>query len=122
MSKILVVEDSQSQREMIANLLQNNQFEVVTANNGLEALSQAELLHPDLVILDIIMPKMNGYELCRRLRDNPETWDVNIIICSTKSTSVDRHWGFRQGANAYISKPFPPEDLVDTVKELLKSA
>lgn len=121
MSKILVVEDSKTQREMIANLLHNNQFEVVTANNGLEALSQAELLHPDLVILDIIMPKMNGYELCRKLRDNPDTWDINIIMCSSKSTIVDRHWGLRQGANAYISKPFPPEDLVDTVKELLKS-
>ncbi|MFM7888493.1 MAG: response regulator transcription factor [Pseudanabaena sp.] len=121
MSKVLVVEDSKSQREMIANLLQNHQFEVITANNGLEALSQAELLHPDLVILDIIMPKMNGYELCRKLRDNPDTWDINIIMCSSKSTLVDRHWGLRQGANAYISKPFPPEDLVDTVKELLKS-
>ncbi len=121
MSKILVVEDSKTQREMIANLLHNNQFEVVTANNGVEALSQAELLHPDLVILDIIMPKMNGYELCRKLRDNPDTWDINIIMCSSKSTMVDRHWGLRQGANAYISKPFPPEDLVDTVKELLKS-
>lgn len=121
MSKILVVEDSKTQREMIANLLHNNQFEVVTANNGVEALSQAELLHPDLVILDIIMPKMNGYELCRKLRDNPDTWDINIIMCSSKSTIVDRHWGLQQGANAYISKPFPPEDLVDTVKELLKS-
>jgi len=121
MSKILIVEDSKTQREMIANLLQNHQFEVVTANNGLDALSQAELLHPDLVILDILMPNMNGYELCRKLRDNPDTWDINIIMCSSKSTIVDRYWGLRQGANAYISKPFPPEDLVDTVKELLKS-
>ncbi|WP_271252113.1 response regulator [Pseudanabaena sp. Chao 1811] len=122
MSKILVVEDSKTQRELIANLLKNNQFEVMTAKNGVEALSQAEVQHPDLAILDIVMPEMNGYELCRKLRDNPETWNINIIICSTKSTSVDRHWGFRQGANAYISKPFVPEDLVDTVKELLKIA
>jgi twitching motility two-component system response regulator PilH len=122
MSKILVVEDSKTQRELIANLLKNNQFEVMTAKNGVEALSQAEVQHPDLAILDIVMPEMNGYELCRKLRDNPETWNINIIICSTKSTSVDRHWGFRQGANAYISKPFAPEDLVDTVKELLKIA
>jgi len=122
MSKILVVEDSKTQRELIANLLKNNQFEVMTAKNGVEALSKAEVQHPDLAILDIVMPEMNGYELCRKLRDNPETWNINIIICSTKSTSVDRHWGFRQGANAYISKPFVPEDLVDTVKELLKIA
>jgi twitching motility two-component system response regulator PilH len=100
MSKILVVEDSKTQREMIANLLQSNQFEVVTAKNGMEAIAQAEMLHPDLAILDIVMPEMNGYELCRKLRDNPETWNINIIMCSTKSTKVDRHWGYRQGANA----------------------
>lgn len=120
MSKILVVEDSKTQREMIANLLQSNQFEVVTAKNGVEAIAQAEMLYPDLAILDIVMPEMNGYELCRKLRDNPETWNINIIMCSTKSTKVDRHWGYRQGANAYIGKPFRPEELVNTVNELLR--
>ena len=120
MSKILVVEDSKTQREMITSLLQNNQFEVVTAKNGVEAIAQAEVLHPDLAILDIVMPEMNGYELCRKLRDNPETWNINIIMCSTKSTKVDRHWGYRQGANAYIGKPFHPEELVNTVNELLR--
>ena len=119
MSKILVVEDSKTQREMITSLLQNNQFEVVTAKNGVEAIAQAEMLHPDLAILDIVMPEMNGYELCRKLRDNPETWNINIIMCSTKSTKVDRHWGYRQGANAYIGKPFRPEELVNTVNESL---
>jgi twitching motility two-component system response regulator PilH len=120
MSKILVVEDSKTQREMIAHLLQSNQFEVVSAKNGVEAITQAEVLHPDLAILDIVMPEMNGYELCRKLRDNPETWNINIIMCSTKSTKVDRHWGYRQGANAYICKPFRPEELVNTVNELLR--
>jgi twitching motility two-component system response regulator PilH len=120
MSKILVVEDSKTQREMITSLLQNIQFEVVTAKNGVEAIAQAEELHPDLAILDIVMPEMNGYELCRKLRDNPETWNINIIMCSTKSTKVDRHWGYRQGANAYIGKPFRPEELVNTVNELLR--
>ena len=120
MSKILVVEDSKTQREMITSLLQNNQFEVVTAKNGVEAIAQAEMLHPDLAILDIVMPEMNGYELCRKLRDNPETWNINIIMCSTKSTKVNRHWGYRQGANSYIGKTFRPEELVNTVNELLR--
>ncbi|WP_434688204.1 response regulator transcription factor [Pseudanabaena minima] len=120
MSKILVVEDSKTQREMMANLLQSNQFEVVTAKNGVEAISQAELLHPDLAILDIVMPEMNGYDLCRKLRENPETKNISIIICSSKSTKADRHWGYRQGANAYIGKPFLPEELMDTVKTLLR--
>ncbi|MEA5480271.1 response regulator [Pseudanabaena galeata UHCC 0370] len=120
MSKILVVEDSKTQREMIANLLQNNQFEVVTAKNGVEAIAQAEVLHPDLAILDIVMPEMNGYELCRKLRDNPETWNISIVICSSKCTKADRHWGYRQGANAYIGKPFLPDELMNTVRTLLR--
>ncbi len=121
MSKILIVEDSRTQREMIADLLRSNQFEIATANDGVDAIAQARLIQPDLVILDIVMPGMNGYELCRKLRDNPETWNINIVICSTKSTKVDRYWGFKLGANAYIGKPFSPKDLVDTVKRLLKS-
>lgn len=122
MSKILVVEDSQTQREMIANLLERNNFQIDTAKNGLEAIARAKSFHPDVIVLDIIMPEMNGFELCRKLRDNPETWDINLVICSAKSTTADRHWGFRNGANAYISKPFSPEDLIETVNELLNIA
>jgi twitching motility two-component system response regulator PilH len=121
MSKVLVVEDSKTQREMMASLLKKNHFETTTASNGLEAIAQVKANHPDVIILDIIMPAMHGYELCRKLRDNPDTWDINIVMCSSKSTEADRHWGFRQGANAYISKPFDPDDLIDTVKELLKN-
>ena len=119
MSKILVVEDSSTQREMIANLLKDNQFEIFTASNLLESIAQAQSFRPDLIITDIIMPQMHGYELCRRLRENPETWHINIVMCSAKSTKVDRYWGFRQGANAYVAKPFHPDDLLDTIKELL---
>jgi twitching motility two-component system response regulator PilH len=121
MFKVLVVEDSKVQREMMASLLKKNNFETTTASNGLEAIAQVKANHPDVIILDVIMPNMHGYELCRKLRDNPDTWDINIVMCSSKSTDADRYWGFRQGANAYVSKPFVPEDLVDTVKELLKN-
>ena len=121
MSKVLVIEDSKVQREMMASLLKKHHFETTTASSGLEAIAQVKVNHPDVIILDIIMPDMHGYELCRKLRDNPDTWDINIVMCSSKSTDADRYWGFRQGANAYISKPFAPEDLVDTVKELLKN-
>ncbi|MDX2254609.1 MAG: response regulator [Pseudanabaenaceae cyanobacterium bins.39] len=119
MSKILVVEDSATQRAMIANLLKNHHFEIATAKDGLEAIAQAEVLRPDLVVTDVVMPKMNGYELCRKLRENPETWNINIVMCSSKSTQADRYWGFRQGANAYVTKPFAPEELISTIKEVL---
>ncbi len=121
MSKILVVEDSRTQREMIANLLKANQFEITTAKNGLEAIAKAESFQPDLVILDIIMPGMNGFELCRKLRDNPATWNISIMFCSAKSTLVDRHWGYKQGANAHIGKPFAESELIETVREILIS-
>ncbi len=118
--KILVVEDCQSQREMIVSLLKNNHFQIATACNGLDAIAQVKLMLPDLVISDIVMPSMNGYDLCRQLKTNPQTKHIHVIICSTKSTIIDHHWGFKQGADAYINKPFTPKDLVDTVKELLK--
>jgi len=118
--KILVVENSQTSSTMIMNSLQGHQFEIAMANNGVEAIAQAEVMQPDAVITDIIMPGMNGYELCRKLRKHPPTENINIIICSRKSTKADRHWGFKQGANAYINKPFVVTDLVDTIKELLK--
>jgi len=93
MSKVLVVEDSQVQRELMVKLLEKTHFETSTAGNGVEAIAQGQLLHPQIVVLDIVMPQMNGYELCRQLRENPETWNVNIIICSAKSTTADRYWG-----------------------------
>jgi twitching motility two-component system response regulator PilH len=119
MPKILVVEDSQAQREVIVSLLKRDRFEITTAQNGLEAIAQAKLIHPDVVILDIIMPGMNGFEVCRKLRDSPETGNISIVMCSSKSTLVDRHWGFKQGANAYVAKPFSAKDLIDTIRKLL---
>ena len=120
MFKILIVDDSQSQREMMVSLLENNHFQITTACNGLEAIAQVKLMQPDLIISDIVMPSMNGYDLCRQLRSDPKTKHIPIVLCSTKSTVIDHHWGFKQGADAYINKPFTPTDLVNTVKKLLK--
>ena len=120
MFKILIVDDSPSQREMMVSLLENNYFQIATAGNGLEAIAQVKLMQPDLIISDIVMPSMNGYDLCRQLKSDPKTKHIPIVLCSTKSTVIDHHWGFKQGADAYINKPFTPTDLVNTVKELLK--
>ena len=120
MFKILIVDDSPSQREMMVSLLENNNFQIATAGNGLEAIAQVKLMQPDLIISDIVMPSMNGYDLCRQLRSDPKTKHIPIVLCSTKSTVIDHHWGFKQGADAYINKPFTSTDLVNTVKKLLK--
>jgi twitching motility two-component system response regulator PilH len=120
MNTVLVVEDQRSQREMIAALLRNNGLNVSLASDGVEALEQIQGNCPDLVVLDIVMPRMNGYEVCRRLKNDPKTKNVPVVICSGKGEEFDRYWGMRNGADAYISKPFHPKELISTVKQLLR--
>jgi twitching motility two-component system response regulator PilH len=120
MSKVLIVEDSLAQREMITDLLKASGLTVTHATDGLEALEAIKEEPPDLVVLDIVMPKMNGYELCRRLKSDPKTQNVPVVMCSSKGEEFDRYWGMKQGADAYIAKPFQPTELVGTVKQLLR--
>jgi len=121
MSMVLVVEDSIPQREMITELLKGNGLTVAAATDGVEALEQIQAgEHPDLVVLDIVMPRMNGYEVCRRLKADPITQNVPVILCSSKGEEFDRYWGMKQGADAYIAKPFQPMELLGTVKQLLR--
>lgn len=116
----MVVDDQFSHREMISNLLLGSGIDVVEACDGSEALEKIELHCPDLIILDIVMPGINGFEVCRRLRTNPMTQSLPIIFCSVKGEEFDRYWGIKQGADAYIAKPFQPRELLGTVKQLLR--
>ncbi|NER33951.1 MAG: response regulator [Oscillatoria sp. SIO1A7] len=120
MSTVLVVEDSVTQREMILTLLKGSGLKVTIANDGIEALEEIQANVPDLVVLDIVMPRMNGYEVCRRLKADPNTQNVPVVMCSSKGEEFDRYWGMKQGADAYIAKPFQPTELVGTVKQLLR--
>jgi twitching motility two-component system response regulator PilH len=120
MSTVLVVEDSVTQREMIIDLLKGSGIEVTIATDGVEALEHIQGHCPDLVVLDIVMPRMNGYEVCRRLKADPKTQKVPVVMCSSKGEEFDRYWGMKQGADAYIAKPFQPTELVGTVKQLLR--
>ena len=120
MSTILIVDDSSTLREMIAGLLMKAGMTVVEARDGVEAQEVITVTPPDLVVLDIVMPNMNGYELCRWIKSNKATETIPVIICSSKSEEFDRYWGMKQGADAYISKPFRPNDMIDTVKQLLR--
>ncbi len=120
MSTVIVVEDSVTQREMISDLLKKNGLQVTVASDGVEAMEQVQKQCPDLVVLDIVMPRMNGYELCRRLKSDPKTQHISIVMCSSKGEEFDRYWGMKQGADAYIAKPFQPTELVGTVKQLLR--
>lgn len=120
MSEVLVVEDSPTQQQIILDLLKNSGLKVTIVQDGVEALEHVQTSNPKLVILDIVMPRMNGYEVCRRLKSDPKTKDVPVILCSTKAEEFDRYWGMKQGADAYIVKPFQPVELLGTIKQLMR--
>ena len=120
MSTVLVVDDSSTLREMIAALLLKAGLTVLEAKDGVEAQALIQASPPDLVVLDIVMPNMNGYELSRWIKNNATTQSIPVIICSSKGEEFDRYWGMKQGADAYITKPFRPDDMISTVRQLLR--
>lgn len=119
MATVLVVEDSPTQQRMIADLLRKNGISVIVADNGIEALEQVKEQHLDLVVLDIVLPKMNGYEVCRRIKSDSKTQKLAVLMCSAKKEEFDRYWGMKQGADAYIVKPFQPQELLVKVRKFL---
>lgn len=119
MVKVLVVDDSAMVLEMVSAHLKQNGIEVLEAHDGSEAVEHLKTVTPDLVVTDVVMPKMNGYELCRWIKNNASTKDVPVIMCTTKSEEFDKYWGMKQGADAYLTKPYHPPELIKTIKQLL---
>jgi twitching motility two-component system response regulator PilH len=122
MSVVLVVDDSPMAREMLVAELHRCGFQVITAADGAEAIEHIRVNPPSLVITDLIMPRVNGYQLCRHIKTDPLTRKVPVIMCSTKGEEFDRYWGMKQGADAYIIKPYQPKDMINAVKYLLEEA
>ena len=116
---VLVVEDTISERELISHYLRQSGYIVTGAASGNEALDKAISIKPDVVITDVVMPGMSGFELCRNLKKHPETAAIPIILCTSKNQELDRLWGVKQGADAYITKPFTREQLVRAVKSMV---
>lgn len=108
-------------RQMVSEQLKMSGFVVVEAGDGEEAIEQIQANTPDLVVTDIVMPRKNGYELCRWIKGNPSTKHLPVVICTTKSEEFDVYWGMKQGADAYITKPYHPPDLLAAVKKLLQN-
>ena len=122
MTTVMVVDDSPTIRAMIIDLLKSNGLNTLEAGDGTiaqQVLSSNPV--PDLIITDIVMPNMNGYEFCRWVKNNPATSHVPVIMCTTKGEDFDKHWGKRQGSDAYITKPFNPQDMMSVVTSLLKA-
>jgi DNA-binding response OmpR family regulator len=118
--KILVIEDDKSIQKLLhINFVQDN-FEVFQADDGIEGLACAEKLNPDLIILDINLPKMNGIEVCKRLKNNSKTRNIPIIILTVRKEEIDRVLGFEIGAADYVTKPFSIRELILRVKAVLR--
>ena len=118
--KIVVADDEPDVLFMTAFSLRTvGGFEVIEARNGLEAVEKAQQVHPDLIVLDIKMPRMNGYEACRKLKETPELRDVPVIFLSAKGQRQEIEEGLSVGAADYILKPFAPEELIAKVRKLL---
>lgn len=118
--KILVVDDEQDIVDLISYNLGKEGYKVFTASNGTQAVDMASALHPDLVILDIMMPGMDGFDVCRALRRNASTQAVAIIFLTAKSGEIDQILGLELGADDYIQKPISPRVLIARVKTILR--
>ncbi|NJL45981.1 MAG: response regulator [Leptolyngbyaceae cyanobacterium SM2_3_12] len=117
---ILVVEDTPSEMELMVHYLRDSGCTVICAITAQEALDKAIQHRPNVIVTDVVMPGMSGFELCRSLKKQPETAEVPIVICTSKNQDIDRLWGMRQGADAYLTKPYTREQLIQAVMSVMR--
>lgn len=118
LSTILIVEDSPSELELMSHYLKESGYEVIQATGAKEALEKVLTEKPDLIVTDVVMPGMSGFELCRALKRNPNTENVPIVVCSSKNQEIDRLWAMRQGADTYLTKPYTRNELLLAIESL----
>ncbi len=119
MNTALIVEDSLTEAEIISSCLKQGGINVLTAKSGEEALETLGSTSPDIIILDVVLPGCSGFELCRTLKSESKTSSIPVLMCSTKGSDMDKFWGMKQGADAYLSKPIDQDEFIRTVRELL---
>jgi twitching motility two-component system response regulator PilH len=116
--KVLIVDDSKTELMFMSDLLQKNGMTVRTAEGADEAFRRLAEDKPDLILMDVVMPGQNGFQLTRSINRTPEYSDIPIIMCTSKSLETDRVWGLRQGARDYITKPVNAAELIVKIKAL----
>jgi twitching motility two-component system response regulator PilH len=121
MSNILIVDDSPTETHVLTTMLKKHGFEVSTADNGEDGINKARAEKPDLILMDVVMPGINGFQAARQLSNDADTRDIPIIIVSTKDQATDKMWGLRQGAKDYITKPAQEKDLISKINGLLSA-
>lgn len=116
MKLVLIVDDVRTDRELIGRVVSSLGYRVAFAQSGQEALEKVRELQPSLVLMDVVMPDQDGFAACRTIKRDPEIGHTPIVLVSAKSGSTDQLWGKRQGAEAYLAKPFERQDLTDLVQ------
>ncbi|MDA0271841.1 MAG: response regulator [Proteobacteria bacterium] len=119
MSKILVVDDSPTETHQFKAMLEKMGHEVITAGNGRDGVKMAISEQPDVVLMDIVMPDMNGFQATRQIARGSDTKHIPVIIVSSKNQETDKVWGQRQGAKGYITKPVDTDELVTVMRECM---
>jgi twitching motility two-component system response regulator PilH len=114
--KILLVDDSKTELHVLSELLTRRGFKVRTAENGEEAMKRLDEEKPDLILMDVVMPGQNGFQLTRAITRDPRFTGVPVIMCTSKNQETDKVWGMRQGASDYVVKPVDAEELVAKIK------
>jgi DNA-binding response OmpR family regulator len=117
--KILIVDDDIDTLKLVGLMLQKQGFQIIAATDGIQGLAQADAEDPDLILLDVMMPEMDGYEVAKRLRANPKTANTPILMFTAKTQLDDKVTGFEAGADDYLTKPTHPTELTAHVKALL---
>lgn len=119
-ARVLLVEDDSELLEFVRYMLQQEKYQVMTSSDGLDALEKARAERPDVILLDVLLPKMHGFEVCQRLRQDPATCLIPIIMVTSLTAIKDRLTGFKLGADEYVSKPFEPMELLARVERLIQ--
>ena len=119
MTRVLIVDDSPTEAYKLRTLLEKNGYTVLGADNGAEGVAKARALRPDVVLMDVVMPGLNGFQATRQLTKDEETAHIPVIIITTKDQETDRVWGKRQGAKDYLTKPVDEQLLIDAIKKVL---
>jgi len=117
--KILVVDDSLTDRQIVVSACEAQGYEVVTAADGEEAIQKLSEAKPDLILLDVILPGKNGFQICRQIKKSPESKDIKIVMVTSKSQESDRFWGMKQGADGYLTKPFTEQELQAIILQMI---
>ncbi|MBA7692565.1 Alkaline phosphatase synthesis transcriptional regulatory protein PhoP [subsurface metagenome] len=119
MKKILIADDHPQAVELVRVTLEGGDYKIVNTSNGEETLKKARLEKPDLILLDVVMPKIDGFEVCRKLKKDPQTQEIPILMLTAKAQQVDKEKGKQVGARDYITKPFSPSALLVKIEEVL---